>query len=140
MAGRVEGCAAAAESGVNGAGDGAGVADVESGAVGAECDAVRLCKGVADEECCAGVRAEAVACCGQLWSGIREGVELGVVRVGEEDVASFGVHSNVVDGVEVSAEVVVEQDVGLVCDGVEGADRDSLLGAADGVVASTCAP
>ena len=34
MAGRVEGCAAAAESGVDGAGDGAGVADVESGAVG----------------------------------------------------------------------------------------------------------
>ena len=117
MAGRVEGSAAAAESGIDGAGDGAGVADVESGAVGAECDAVGLCKGVIDEECCTGGRVEAVACCGQLWSGIGEGVEPGVVRVGEEDVASFGVYSNVVDGVEVSAEVVVEQDVGLVCGG-----------------------
>jgi hypothetical protein len=75
VAGRVEGCAAAAESGVDGAGDGAGVADVESGAVGAECDAVRLCKGVVDEECCAGVRVEAVACCGQLGGGIGEGVD-----------------------------------------------------------------
>ena len=107
---------------------------------GAECDAVGLCKGVVDEECCAGVWAEAVACCGQLWSGVGEGIEPGVVRVCEEDVASFGMHSNVVDSVEVSTEVVVEQDVGLVCGGVEGADRDSLLGAADGVVASTCAP
>ena len=105
---RVEARALAADARVDGAVDGAGVGYVEGGAVGTESNAVRLDDGVIDQECGAGVRVEAVAGGGELWGGVGEFVEPGVVWVGEEDVATDGVDGDVVDGVEIVAEVVVE--------------------------------
>ena len=68
-------------------------------------------------------------------SCVCEAVEPGVLGVGEPDCAGL-VDEEVVDAVEVVAEVVVEEGDGFVGVGVEGSDAGALFGSADGVVAA----
>lgn len=119
----------------DGAGDSACVGDVDVLAVGREGDAVGLLEGVVDDGDGAGGGVEAVGGWGQLGRGVGEAVEPGVFRVGEPDGAGF-VDEEVVDAVEVVAEVVVEEGDGFVGVGVEGSDAGALFGSADGVVAA----
>jgi len=117
------------------AGDGARVGDVDVLAVGREGDAVGLLEGVVDDGDGAGGRVEAVGGCWELGCGVGEAVEPGVVWVGEPDGAGL-VDEEVVDAVEVVAEVVVEEGYGFVGVGIEGSDAGALFCSADGVVAT----
>ena len=133
-AGLVPGAAGRAV-GLVGAGDGACVGDVDVFAVWREGDAVGLLQGVVDDGHGAGGGVKTVGCCWELWSGVCEAVKPRVFGVSEPDSAGF-VDEEVVDAVEVVAEVVVEEGDGFVGVGVEGSDAGALFGSADGVVAA----
>jgi hypothetical protein len=119
----------------DGAGDGACVGDVDVLAVGREGDAVGLLEGIVDDGHGAGGGVEAVGGRGELGRSVGETVEPGVFGVGEPNGAGF-VDEEVVDAVEVVAEVVVEEGDGFVGVGVEGSDAGALFCSADGVVAT----
>lgn len=98
----------------DGAGDGACVGDVDVLAVWREGDAVGLLESVVDDGHGAGDGIEAVGGWWELGRGVCEAIEPGVLRVCEPDCTGF-VDEEVVDAVEVIAEVVVEESHGLVC-------------------------
>lgn len=84
--------------------------------------------------------AEAIGCGFELRGGVAQAVEPAVLRVGEEDVACGRVDGEVVDGVEVVSEVVVQEGCAGVCGWVEGADSRALFRIADAEVVARGAP
>jgi len=74
-----------------------------------------------------------------LWRCVCEGVEPGILWVGEENVPVV-VDEEVVDSVKIVAEVVIEQCDGLVGQRIESCDARPPFDAADTVVSSRDAP
>lgn len=67
--------------------------------------------------------------------GISETVEPGVVWIGEPDRASL-VDEEVIDAVEVVAEVVIEKSLGLVRVWIKRPNTGALFGSSNGIIAA----
>lgn len=145
---------------------GARVGDVDGAEVRREGDAVRLLQRGLNDVDGAGGRAEPVGGGGELWGGVGQGVEPAVfctngletrkclrgkgfkrskqncgqhTGICKPDIA-IGVDEEVVDGVEVVAEVIVQQGCCFIGCWVESLDSNSLFDAANTGIAARGSP
>lgn len=111
------------------------VGDVDVLAVRRKSNTVGLLQRIVNDSYGASGRVKAVGCRGQLRGSVSEAVEPGVFRVCEPDRAGL-VDKEVIDAVEVVAEIIVKKSHSLIRVRVKCPNSGALLSATNGVVAA----